>query len=364
MASTVHSADELSLTEARRIVKDLFAPKPWIYWTDFGLSLVIGHLLYFVIVFAPWWLPDSPVAAWAVRLVAFPVCCFLYYRAALFIHELTHLPRDQFRLFRIVWNWFCGCVFLMPSFVYYTHVDHHRRKHYGTEQDGEYLPLGHLPKWHMLLYLGQSFIIPLLALVRFFLLTPLTWIIPGFRDLIHKHASSMIMDPTYVRPLPTAATLRIIRLQEVVCFLWCVTVAILLCTVLQPYALTMIAVGYLLGVSIIFVNAVRTLGSHQWRNRSGEISFVSQLLDSVNYPDRPYITELWGPVGLRFHALHHLFPSLPYHAMGEAHRRLMEQLPADSPYRRTVRTSLLEVVFEIWKREIPQSEPGHPAATA
>lgn len=70
------------------------------------------------------------------------------------------------------------------------------------------------------------------------------------------------------------------------------------------------------------------------------MSFEEQILDSHNYPCPPWFTELWGPVGMRFRALHHLFPSLPYHAMPEAHRRLMARLPADSPYRKTVRVSL------------------------
>jgi fatty acid desaturase len=49
---------------------------------------------------------------------------------------------------------------------------------------------------------------------------------------------------------------------------------------------------------------------------------------------------MWAPVGLRFHALHHLLPGLPYHALPEAHRRLMAALPPDSPYRRTNSPSL------------------------
>ena len=56
-------------------------------------------------------------------------------------------------------------------------------------------------------------------------------------------------------------------------------------------------------------------------------------VDSVNVGSHPWISEVWGPVGTRLHALHHLFPSMPYHLLPEAHRRLKEQLPEDSLYR-------------------------------
>jgi len=42
------------------------------------------------------------------------------------------------------------------------------------------------------------------------------------------------------------------------------------------------------------------------------------------------------PVGLRYHSVHHMFPRLPYHALGEAHRRLAAALPADHLYHKTL----------------------------
>ena len=59
----------------------------------------------------------------------------------MFVHEIVHLPEKKFVAFRVVWNLLCGIPFLVPSFTYYTHLDHHRRKTFGTKHDGEYLPL-------------------------------------------------------------------------------------------------------------------------------------------------------------------------------------------------------------------------------
>jgi fatty acid desaturase len=333
------SEAHFSIREARAIVRDLFEPNPTIYWTDFLLSLGVGAGCFF----ASRQLVSFPILAALLALVA----CFGYYRSALFIHELTHLRGDGFRGFRIAWNLLCGIPFLMPSFLYYTHLSHHARKHYGTSDDGEYLPLATRPRREILIYLLQPFIVPALAVMRFLVLAPLAWICPPLRRLVQRRASSMVMDPAYVRPLPTNRQMRIWRLQEAACFFYALAVAVLVVRGILP--LSLIAHFYMTAVVILLLNNLRTLGAHRFRHHGESLTFVDQLLDSVNYPRRPWLGELWAPVGLRFHALHHLFPSLPYHALPTAHRRLMEHLPADSPYRQTESPSLCASIRELWR---------------
>jgi fatty acid desaturase len=112
------------------------------------------------------------------------------------------------------------------------------------------------------------------------------------------------------------------------------------------------------------LNHVRTLGAHRFAHRGEAMTFVDQLLDSVNYPRHPLISAIWGPVGLRFHALHHLFPSLPYHSLGEAHRRLMVQLPATSPYRQTESPGLIASLRDLWSRARAAGVEAGRAASA
>jgi fatty acid desaturase len=54
------------------------------------------------------------------------------------------------------------------------------------------------------------------------------------------------------------------------------------------------------------------------------------------------------PVGLRFHALHHMLPSLPYHSLSEAHRILMTALPSDSIYFQTNSRGLWATMRTLW----------------
>jgi fatty acid desaturase len=76
------------------------------------------------------------------------------------------------------------------------------------------------------------------------------------------------------------------------------------------------------------------------------MSHQEQFLDSTNIIGG-WITGILCPLGLRYHALHHLFPAIPYHNLATAHRRLMDQMPADSIYRETAYPSYWSVIAEL-----------------
>jgi len=348
---TAATRRSFSIQQAQSIVKDLHQPNPWIYWTDFLTSVLLGHALFQVTLFAPKWLQtESGLLFWSIRTMLFVVTGLFFLRATIFTHEMVHFRKGTFSGFRIAWNMLCGIPFLIPSFTYYPHIDHHRRKSYGTDEDGEYLELSHNSRWAIVGYLSLSLIIPPIAFFRFAVLSPLGWFFPGIHAWSFKHLSTMVMDPMYVRPLGNVAFARTRFIQELACAAFCwgfiLKGPLLMGLVVDPLWIQ----AYLMGVFVIFLNSVRTLGAHRWTSEGEELSFEEQLLDSLNYPHRPWFTELWGPVGTRYHALHHLFPTLPYHNLGIAHRRLMDHLPPDSLYRETVRISLLSELRELWKR--------------
>lgn len=351
-----------SLTQARALVKDLSQPSARVYWIDFLTSILTGHGLFLAALHAQKWLHVSGFSYWTVKAILLAAAAVLYMRAVMFIHELVHLRTHAFTSFRIVWNALCGIPFLIPSFLYYPHVDHHRRKSYGTSEDGEYLELSHQHPSHIVGFILAAVVVPPVAFLRFSVLTPIAWCLPAFRKWVERHASSMVIDVFYLRGDFGAKAHRIMRFQEVLCFLWC----IFLLTIhpvyvngsVDPFWLH----AYAISMALILINNVRTLGAHRWTSHGEELTFEEQLLDSVNYPHRPWITELWGPVGTRYHALHHLFPSIPYHNLATAHRRLMAGLPADSIYRDTVRVTLLGTILELWWRA-SASNSGSPKSS-
>ena len=340
-----------SFREAREIVKDLMAPRQWIFWTDMILSAVIGYT------FASLYLelPGISIA----RVACYFIAGFALFRAGTFIHEIVHLRRNSMLGFQVAWNLLCGIPMLMPSFFYENHADHHRKDHYGTHHDGEYLPLGAGPVRHFLFYFMQALALPILVVIRFLIITPLSFFHSGLRQWALERASSYGINPGYRREIPASAPRKIWGWLEVGCFIR--TAAMIAVVLFGVYHWTRLFELYTLAVMVIGLNYVRNLTAHRYRNKGEEMTYLGQLEDSVNITGSPILTELFFPLGLRYHALHHLFPSIPYHSLGTAHRRLMEKLPADSPYRKTVCPGYWSVVRQIYS-DARASGAARPAA--
>ncbi|MCU0717633.1 MAG: fatty acid desaturase [Pirellula sp.] len=350
MELTSLETPKFSIRQAKELVKDLHKPVAWIFWTDFLCTIIAGHACFSLNVNSWRWLDLTSPVSWGIQAGLFVANVLLFLRAAMFTHELVHLPKEGWTAFRVVWNVLCGIPFMIPSFTYYPHIDHHRRKSYGTEEDGEYLNLSHQPPSAIVWYMLGTLVTPFVGLIRWGILTPIAWVFPQVRKWTFARASTMVMDISYVRPEAGEKVYRIMRMQEVACLLvaWFILLhgPVIAKTWLDPFWFY----AYAVSVAMIVMNNVRTLGAHRWTGEGSELSFEQQLLDSCDYPDSPWFTELWGPTGTRYHATHHLFPSIPYHNLGKAHRRLMAGLPQDSIFRETVKKSLIAEIASLWKR--------------
>ncbi len=338
------------LVPAREIVKDLLIPRPWIYWTDFLCHVTLGWAAFVATVKAP------PGSLW--QLGSYLVAALALYRAAIFTHELAHKRRGDFERFRIIWNLSCGIPLMIPSFTYRAvHNDHHKRNVYGSRGDGEYLPFAVERPRKILLYLALIFVLPLALAGRFVVLTPLSYLHRGLRRLVWERASSLTIDFRYRRPAPSSRDERSWRAQEIAAFAFGATVIALVIAGILPY--TVLVVWYSVTVLVFLLNSLRTLAAHRYRNPGNQrMSFTEQYLDSVNVPGNPVLTPLWAPVGLRYHATHHLFPTLPYHGLGEAHRRLARELPDNAAYLQTTRNGLWDALRRLW-RDARRSRDAH-----
>jgi fatty acid desaturase len=327
------------IRQAHAVVRDLIPHRAWIYWCDFlgSMALAITGL---------WFYLSEPLFT-PLSVAGFLAAGFLLYRASVFTHELSHMAPSRYRGFRLVWNILFGIPFLMPSFFYTDHRVHHVNQLYGTGGDAEYYPYAHMRPALLVLHLFVVFLIPFMLVARFSLLTMASVISPRARQWVWQKASSLgNMNSRYVRAPADEYERRARLWQETGCFLVVMTLTILSIAGIVP--LLVLVKLYSLYVFVTFVNQLRVYAAHLYVNESEPMTFLEQMLDSTTIPGGPW-SGLWAPLGMRYHALHHLFPTMPYHAMGRAHRRLMRELPADSPYHATVRPSLFAAVVDLFR---------------
>lgn len=316
-------------------------PRPWIYWSDLLASVTVGWSAFLL------GLQASPTSL--VHIGATGVAILALLRAAIFVHELAHLKRGTLPGFALAWHLLVGLPLLLPSFLYVgSHRAHHRRATFGTIHDPEYAPIAQWGRLRLLGFVGGGLAVPVLLVLRWGILGPLSFLIPSLRRLVLQRASSLAINLRYRRPLSPHALTRAWILQEAattaVC--WAASAAVLLGGISPWWALQ----WYIVAAGIALVNQLRTLAAHRYENNDGRpLDTTAQLLDSMTLTGWPF-TVLAAPLGLRYHALHHAYPTIPYHSLGALHRRLLAELPADAPYRRTLHSGIFSVVGRLWRQ--------------
>jgi fatty acid desaturase len=177
-------------------------------------------------------------------------------------------------------------------------------------------------------------------------LAPISWLSPAVRRLTLQRASSLAINHAYIRQRPLGAGGRV---QEAACAVLCWSALAAWMAGLLP---ARIVVEWLVvGAAAAIINAVRVLAAHRYENDGLELTPLGQLLDSKTIVSEPargvqaFWESLFAPVGLRYHALHHWIPALPYHRLGRAHRHVAGLVQA-ADYRAT-RSSMPAAVCDL-----------------
>jgi fatty acid desaturase len=329
--------DKAMLRAAAEIARDLHKARPGIFWSDMLASAGLGYAALAATVLAPSF-------GWA--LLAGTVAVLALYRALLFIHEISHLKHSDLPGFRLGWNALVGVPLMVPSFMYEgVHNLHHARTRYGTVEDPEYLPLALMKPWSLPLFVLVSALAPIGLLLRYAVLSPLSLVIPPLRRIVRERYSGLVINPAFRRRPPEGAERTRWLAQEIATSIWAIGLIALTATGMVPLKAFLIFLSVISAITVI--NQIRTLVAHLWENEGEAMTVTAQYLDSVNVPPPGLLPALWAPVGLRYHALHHLLPSVPYHNLAQAHRRLTAMVEPGSPYHKASYAGLPGLVSQL-----------------
>lgn len=334
---------------AREIVADLHAPSAATFWLDMLGSAAVAWTGFVLALTLP------PLSAGMV--VSVVVSAFAFYRGLSFTHELTHLRKRELLGFETAWNIVLGAPMLLPSFTYIgVHQSHHNLSTYGTKDDPEYLPFARSRGLILAFSFQSSLLLPVLLLLRFLVIAPVGLLWPAFHRWLEVHASSFSMNPHYRRSVPQAVATKMRRWELAMLVMWG---ALLAASGSLRNAAYILAVWYAVVAIVSFVNTLRVLGAHGYDSDGAPLDRHGQLLDSIDTPGGPW-TELWAPVGLRYHALHHYFPGIPYHNLGKAYQRLMSGIPQDAVYRDATSASLPHSLITLYDKARHRTLPPTP----
>ncbi len=330
----------LTIADVRHRFADAFPPRASIYWGDLLATTAVCWVALAVSAGAPLGAP--------IHLASTLVAMVALFRAAIFVHEIAHQRRGALPGFELAWNVLVGVPFLAPSLTYVgSHLDHHRQATFGTWNDPEYLPLGRSTSLGHLGFLLVPAVEVAMFPVRWGVLGPVSWVIPRLRRWVVERVSTLALNPRYRRPALQGRDAARWMAQEPAAgaLVWLVAAAVVAGWISVQWLLQ----WYVVIVGALILNQARNLAAHRYESDGQPTDSLGQLLDSVTLEGR-LLSALAAPVGLRYHALHHHLPTVPYHSLGALHRRLLAELPVDDPYRRTLRAGVVAAALALARR--------------
>ena len=336
--SSAAAQPQLNDEHIRPLVRELHKVNRSIYWCDLVISSGAGWTAFG---FAVW--GGLSLLGFVASVLAAVLCL---YRSLCFVHELSHQSSRSLPGFEAAYNLLVGFPLLMPSFVYVgMHQHHHRVGIYGTDGDPEYQPFSR--SWLMTtVFALESALLPVIFLVRFLGLSPVGFLVPRFHLWLTRNLSSLTMNPKYRRSACPSLLAKVRRDSAII---FCVWTSLLSFSAAGFLPWRWLGIWLLIDAAISFINTLRTLGAHAYESDGQPMDREAQLRDSIDTPGQ-FWTELWAPVGLRYHALHHYFPGVPYHNLPEAYRRIVHCLPVAPEYRKLSSPSLAFSLRQLLKR--------------
>jgi fatty acid desaturase len=308
----IDQSSDINVLRERMKNSGLMTHKPWIYWVDFMTSSIAGWLSILAIS----QLELDPM----IDSCLFVICIFSSYRGVAFVHEIAHWQRipKNMRGFITCWNLLSGTFFMLSSMMHRrAHLDHHNLSTYATARDPEYLQLKGKKHQIIFMVIASGLLSPIYLYARTLLIIPLSFVIPDTRSVLRKKMSTLAMNVAYVRNLSQKESAELFRESVLMLMVWA---AIAIMLMVAGDLLEFVILHFAIITFVAAINYIRALASHRYGHAPSHMqqSREDQVADSIDIK-RGLMVSLLAPVGLQYHAVHHLAPDIPYHNLAAAH---------------------------------------------
>lgn len=338
------------LQRMKEIIKSDFAFSQSIFFSDLILSATLGWVaLVLAITLLS---PQSPLF-WTCLIGG----ALAHYRALSFIHEVAH-NKEKIPHIQKIYNFLVGFWYGTPAYTHFPHNDHHSSTTFGSIHDPEYVEWSQKSPLSILRPFIFCLAAPLVITVRFCLLPLASFLFTeNFKKNLFQKFSTFAMQANYERDLKLNEYQMSQKedLWSSVFFIVRLAVSVTILPYFLVYQLLMLGL-------MSFLNSYRAMVAHRYQvsrhrteNDTNIDSYREQALDSITV-EGGLLTEFWAPVGLRYHSLHHLFPTLPYYALGKAHRKLKKSLGPNHFYHQTVEPSFSIALIKLYNSCQPQQK--------
>lgn len=340
-SNSQHSTEREVVRSLLEQLKPHFTIRPVTFYTDLIVTGLIAWSSLLLI-------QVDSLPVFAKFILAF-ISYSAFYRGLAFIHEVVHFNKKIPGL-RVLYNLIFGFANRVPFFIHDPHRYHHLPNTFGTSEDPEYAYLKGSGRKTLLKPFLVGMLSPFLLIARFGILPLVSWAFPmKWKMALYQRASTIVVNPNYVRPVPSNEDFKQARLEEYLCAIY--FLAQIALVKFNIISIEIVYVWFSLMMIGAFVNVWRARIAHRYDNAGGTLSPLAQLRDSITVEKRG-LAFLWAPAGLQYHSLHHLAPQIPYHNLQAAHNSLKEKLDEQHPYSQTVVTTAADGLQIFYKTVI------------
>lgn len=312
--------------------------KPNIYYRDYFIPALLFPVFFSLAYLTEDWY-------FVVYAAASSICL---HRLVAFVHELCHRRNNErLQRFRLLWDLTVGAIILFPTARFFrSHLVHHRLGIFGTRDDPQYILLRSNPSHFILVIVIAPLLLP------FFLFVPAlsTALFPGKLETWwddHLRSKGLpISHSEVLEPYQNEVT----WLSRYSIVLWIIYAMVLPSTLPLFYAV-LVGMWYLITTRMPFEHRLR---AHQQQPSTRH----DQIVDSFTIESPT--AALLQPLGMRYHAAHHMYPGVPYHNLPELHRTLKRD---NAAYRESM-ASFFSAMMGLPNRPYPNPQVANSCTTA